>query len=311
MLNETQCFEAIDSQNVFKTVFILSTILCIILALAGFYSIIWFERFGSDKKRTVLNKLISSTCYVGMFANGFVQSLYAFRFAYGPLPPLLCFWLCLSKRTVINVAFLLLDSISILRYTFIFWLKNPAAFKDEFWCTYTNLLCILISFIFQVVRATIPGNHHVEYSMCTGEDPTQYFNMPSFGRGYVESFSLTLQILIYIKILLYKRRARTRIGPEGYASHLSNVFNTDLDNRSLSSLAMNIVLGLLLAFGSVFIVIVNFNSCSDFQKFPNYIVIYHTYMLRPCNSCAIIIGIWFFNNPALRQTIWRELKNSF
>ena len=30
--------------------------------------------------------------------------------------------------------FLFFDCIALTRYIYIFWLKNPAAFKDDFWC---------------------------------------------------------------------------------------------------------------------------------------------------------------------------------
>jgi len=308
-MNNTQCFEKVDSDNAYKYVFIVATILCIITTVPGFYSVVWFEKFGSDKRRTVFNKLLSSMCYVGMFANVFVQGLFVLRFVYGPLPNIVCFWLCLSKRVTINFGFLVLDSISVVRYIFIFWLKNPAAFNDEFWHVFITLSCILMSFGFQVIRATIPGNQLVEYSLCTGDDPTPYFFLPSFGRGYIESFSLILQISIYIKIGLYKKKARKRIGPETYWQHLKNAFLMDAEKQSLSSLAIDIVLAFVLAFGSVFIVLVNFKSCSDFLMNPKFIVVYHTYMLFPCISTLIFVVVCFVKNPSLRQTILRELTS--
>jgi len=188
-------------------------------------------------------------------------------------------------------------------------LKNPAAFKDEYWHVFISAWCVLMSFTFQVLRATIPGNQLVEYSLCTGDNPTPEFLLPSFGRGYVETFSLILQILIYIKIWYYKRQVRKTIGPPAYSSYLKNVFNTDLDNEMLTSLATNIALGLLLTSGSVLIVIVNFKSCQDFQLYPKFIVVYYTYLLYPCISICFFTAVWFIKNPVLRQTIFRELRN--
>jgi hypothetical protein len=309
MANITDCFETIDSNNSYKNIFTVVTVICIISVLPGLYAIIWFERFGSDKKRTIINKLLSTICYAGIFADIFVQGIYLLRFTYGPLPSIICFWLCLSKRTVICLSFLLLDSISVVRYIFIFWLKNPAAFKDEFWHLFISTWCVLMSFIFQVLRATIPGNQLVEYSLCTGDNPTPVFLLPSFCHGYVETFSLILQIIICIKIWYYKRQMKKTIGTPAYSSYLKNVFNTDLDNQSLTSLATNIVLGIMLASGSVFIVIVNFKSCQDFQLYPKFIVVYYTYMLYPCISICFFTAVWFNKNPVLRQTIFRELRN--
>jgi len=257
----------VDGNNPYKFVFIVASIACIICVLPSLYSIVWFERFGSTKERTVINKLFSSICLAGMLTNFFVQVLYIFRFAYGPLPAMVCFVLCLTKRVIINYALLMLDLISLIRYIFIYWLKNPAAFKDEFWCVFLNLWCILISISFQIVRATVPGNHLVEYSMCTGNDPTPFFYLPSFGRGYIESFSLIIQIIVYIKIWLYKIKARKAIGPQGYSSYLKNIFINDLDKQSLTGVAPDIALGLSIASGSVLIVAKTFKCFQIFLLF--------------------------------------------
>jgi len=205
----------------------------------------------------------------------------------------------------------MLDLISLIRYIFIYWLKNPAAFKDEFWCVFLNLWCILISISFQIVRATVPGNHLVEYSMCTGNDPTPFFYLPSFGRGYIESFSLIIQIIVYIKIWLYKIKARKAIGPQGYSSYLKNIFINDLDKQSLTGVAPDIALGLSIASGSVLIVVVNFKSCQDFQMFPKFLVVYYTYIFAPCIFSILFVVLWFMKNAELRETILRELKSIF
>ena len=57
------CFTNVDSRNVFKEAsvgFVLTTGLVIVSALCF---IIWFEKFGSDKKRTLINKLAALLCW--------------------------------------------------------------------------------------------------------------------------------------------------------------------------------------------------------------------------------------------------------
>ena len=39
-----------------------------------------------------------------------------------------------------------LDSIVIIRYIFIFLLKNPMNFKDDFWCLFINLWVVVARF---------------------------------------------------------------------------------------------------------------------------------------------------------------------
>jgi len=306
-MNSTHCFSSLDSNNPYKVIFSLTSILCILIAVPGFYSIIWFEKYGSDKKRTLINKLFSSSCYAGIYSMVVVQGLYAVRFLNGPLPAGVCFLLTLSKRIVICFGFLILDSISLTRYVYIFWLKNPAAFHDEFWHVFVMLWCILMSLIFQVMRAIIPGNQLVEYSLCTGDDPTNIFQLPSFGRGFVECLSLGIQIFIYTRIFIYKRKMNKAIWPQPQPQQQAS----NIESDSLTTFATNISFVLVLAFGSVFIVIVNFKSCQDFLSYPKFIIVYYTYTIYPCLCCCFFLIVCFVRNAVLRTAIFREVKTLF
>ena len=44
--------------------------ICNLFALTPFlYTIIWYERFGSDHPRTLINQLVASTCWNGIMHN--------------------------------------------------------------------------------------------------------------------------------------------------------------------------------------------------------------------------------------------------
>ena len=122
-----------------------------------YYHIIWYEKFGSDKKRTILNKLVSSICAAGILWHGIVQPIEMSRYIFGPLPA----WMCnfhFTLKNVIGIQFLLFyDSISLLRYLFIFWLKNPTGFCDDFWTKFVNVWIIVFSFISQILHSILPG----------------------------------------------------------------------------------------------------------------------------------------------------------
>jgi hypothetical protein len=46
-----------------KLAFVFSSIVGGLVLLPMVYSIIWYERYGSDTKRTMLNKFVSSLCW--------------------------------------------------------------------------------------------------------------------------------------------------------------------------------------------------------------------------------------------------------
>ena len=74
-----------------------------------------FEKFGSDNKRTILNKLVSSICFCSIVYFGILQPMEKMRYIFGRLPA----WMCGLHFVVYNsivVQFLLLcDAISIFR----------------------------------------------------------------------------------------------------------------------------------------------------------------------------------------------------
>lgn len=57
-INETDFFEVAFRDGPLKTGTIAVTLVLVIILSAAGYGIIWFERFGSDKKRTLVNRLL-------------------------------------------------------------------------------------------------------------------------------------------------------------------------------------------------------------------------------------------------------------
>ena len=49
------------------------------------------------------------------------------------MPPVACFLQLLLKNVFKWYCLLMLDVIVLIRYLFIFWIKNPAAVQDDYW----------------------------------------------------------------------------------------------------------------------------------------------------------------------------------
>ena len=60
--------------------------------------VVFYEKFGSDKKRTVLNKLFSSTAWSVSGFYIFGQLVEAFLYVHGPLPATFCIVHMIYKR---------------------------------------------------------------------------------------------------------------------------------------------------------------------------------------------------------------------
>ena len=144
-----------------------------IASLIMCYSIIWIERFGSDKKRTIINQLVASLCWTFITWNSTVQVLRLVRLLHGPLGLKLCVWTVILQRSVTTIVLLLVNAKSTIRYAFIFWSKNPGAFNDDFWHTFVSLWTMMAGGIFQYVIASLPNKKLMGVDVCMGLPPTQ------------------------------------------------------------------------------------------------------------------------------------------
>ena len=133
LMDQSGYFSQLDQNNTYKLTAVTFSIVTSLCILPLLYAVIRYERYGSDKKRTLINKLVSSVfwCVIGFHL--LVHSLYTLRFIVGPLPSAVCLFAFLIKRSLSSAVLIFLNAIIATRYVFIFWLQNPAAFNDDFW----------------------------------------------------------------------------------------------------------------------------------------------------------------------------------
>ena len=132
-LTQEDFFKGVYEHRPFKTlIWFLSLGLTVINVLL-LYSIVWYEHYGSDLKRTLINKFVVSVCWCGIEFELVLQGLTMIRYALKPFPTHVCTirTILLYSSTMNLLLFVDLNLLS--RFFFIFFLKNPAALKDDFW----------------------------------------------------------------------------------------------------------------------------------------------------------------------------------
>ena len=137
------------------------------------YGIIWFEMngTGNGNGRTLVNKLISSLCFSGILYFIFGQYGDMVRYVYGPVPSNVCFVQIVLKNAISSQIILYLTACSVIKYIFIFWIKNPAAVDDGFWSRLLSSWIIGFSFIFNFVLFFLPGRQPLFFYICADIDP--------------------------------------------------------------------------------------------------------------------------------------------
>ena len=131
-------FSVIFEPRLLKYVGAISSVTLVAIFFCFCLGIIWFEHYGSDLRRILINRLVSCICWClleGMIVFSLADVVLYF---YRPFPEWMCYVQIIYRQVIILRLTHLFDAITISKYIFIFWLKNPLNFDDEFWCRFIN-----------------------------------------------------------------------------------------------------------------------------------------------------------------------------
>jgi hypothetical protein len=60
------CFDLLDSDNLVKKISVAISVVFSVVIPPIVYSVVWFEKFGSGGKRTLINRLVAAVCWNGI-----------------------------------------------------------------------------------------------------------------------------------------------------------------------------------------------------------------------------------------------------
>ena len=132
-------FDGLFEQRPSKIVGVILAFILTIVVVLSTYSIIWFERFGSDLKRIFINKLVSSICWCILAWFLIIQVPDLTMHFYRPFPEPFCYVHLIMRNIIVSSMLLFFDVIVLARYMLIFWMKNPLSFQDDFWYLFVNI----------------------------------------------------------------------------------------------------------------------------------------------------------------------------
>jgi len=307
-LNETpDHYPTLLENNIFRIVCLIVGILSVFVGVPFIYSVIWFEKFGSDKKRTILNLLVSKINYTFIMYLSFIQLPEIIRYTYGPLPVFVCYWQHISRNICIVIILLFIDTITAIRFAFIFMLKNPAAFQDDFWCRFISL------WIFGFSLALCCAWHYAlkvqssGFYMCTGVQVSiESLNSPGVGNGFLIILSAILNIFVHLKIYTHKKNTtdQTLSG----SCVVKSVVLKEIEEQSLSNFTTILMSILITAISLANSYKLNSVITSNLNTYPNYLFAYFRSFITPTLS-LILVMILFIGKKNYRQTMSMELND--
>ena len=300
-------FEAVmDNQNIAKWLYIVFSFLVILFASPFYFGIIWYERFGHGNKQTLMNKLGSFFCMV-IIAYIFVVIPGDICIALRSInPPWYCDLQNLLKSVTLAVLLLIFDSILLVKFVLIFYLKNPSITHDGFWNLFVKIWITVFVFISQLVHFFFPGKKTLNYLMCIREVPSSVDNLKYKTRWFtiaLITFSIFLYTVIYIKIKLFMKKVKTT---QAQSSSQIMCFKKNMfeNKKALLTVITPIIAILLLLLLSMQIEPLRMNI------FPNY---YICWILQsaPLVFISIYLAIFYSGEGQMKKILIRKTKELF
>jgi hypothetical protein len=302
-------FGVLQENNGYKIMSIILSIITGAMLMPLIVGIIWYERFGSDKKRTLINMLVVSCCWTLIEYGVAVQIPDIVRYSFGPLPSVFCFIQAIVRSSVATDLILFFDAMAVTRFTYIFILKNPANFNDDFWWQMMNIWIKLFSITFQSCWHFTTERQPIGYYICVGKDPLEDTHAPVSGKGIIEIGSILLHISIFSAIQVYKQKFS--FGPPTLATHYKGETLVDLESRSLTSFTTNLVSIIGLALSTINVIVLNRMKPDLLNQFPNNILVYYAFLILPTLSTLAAVTVYYISHRPLTKAVRSEVKEYF
>jgi len=308
----TDIFEGVYEIRVSKVIGIFISVINITFLSPAIYFMIWYERFQSN--RSLVNQLVSSSCWTAFIFNFLVQTGEIILALKGSIYSPLCYIHTLLKIVLTIQYSWQAISISIIKYLYIFVLKNPSGLHDDFWCFYINILIAILATLSQVAFLLIRGKNPYFYHLCTGEDPT-YLGKTKI--NYIFQSSFVILFFVYSFVLLKKMiyNSKKVVPTISYEvdqknkplpSTIGNIKKTMLAN--FGTLATTVVAVLPIMFSSL---VLNAVDTEKLSTFPYYhLVQFHSHVC-PFICLAFLVISHYTSHKKLRLAAFRELKEIF
>ena len=229
-----------------------------------------------------------------------------FRFIYGPLNEKFCFWHAILKSAFSLQHILIYDAISVIRYIFIFRMKNPTLFQDAFWILFIMTAIFFFSLTSQFVFTFLPGRQPLVYYMCSGIDPRSNLDSPKNFNPVMIFFqlcSLILHCFINFKVEIFKQK-----GPKNASTMLLGKRKQPRDNEFVGKWTFNFAIVICLVAMALTTGRVNSLPPVEANLYPNYIYVNIYHLVNNVLFGSLAATLYIVKHSELRTFFWRTFQ---
>ena len=312
-----------------------------VLSLVSMSGLIWYERFGNHRYRTVINQLFSTLSWIVVWYILLVYIPEGTRYMIGPLNGTFCEFHNLFKNALIACFLVTLDCISLLRHAFIFNWKHFAVVNDDLIARFLNGTIALLGLWVATVKRLSFGKMHIHYFLCAGKNPNeenerngrQMTNLKFNTTGLVVCISAVLLVFVSTKTFLYQRKLekqtqKIRLGlidpsQRNNDKHIIQKGNAreawpdnTIDNRisfskSMIDFTTQILCMMFFIIGSIIQLILVSLEPKELNQYKNRWYAYYIQIISLPIAITGISLLYYSRNIAVSKAIWRRIKEQF
>ena len=271
------------------------------------YLIIQFER---DKHyRTLINQLLSVLIYATIFMTVVLHSLKLYHYTVGYMHWFFCFVDVFLKPISAMLNFLLLDAMCLIRYIFIFHLKNPNGMQDDFWKNFLVMWVLSFACLTNFTYYFLPGSNPNFYYICLGTIPKNHnFRTVKENEPIIVLllFTILLHIFTALRYQVYKYKEKSFVTEQ--MTEQQKLYCLHVNQSSIVNFATNVAGVIYLTMTSYVPNKLNVTNPIEFNAYPEYLWLYiFDLYLYPINELFLIL-VLMYKNPQLRSYCRREIS---
>ena len=267
----------------------------------------------NNNNRTLINQLVVSVMCTGLAWCLIVQTTVLSLYTFQPINnSFVCKIIQLLPAITSFHCLLLHDAIIVVKYIFIFQLKNPTALQDDFWRIFTNIWIISFCLITQIIFLLLPGKDSLGYYFCMGKIEVELIEELQ-KTNYTFTIAGNLSVVLHVAFWIWKKTIKyhnTNMYSlyKEYKVQFTNSLNKEtLFHYVTHTIAALSLVAVLIYFPQMFLQM----NPIEADTYPNYILIYCQDLIVGNCGIMFVVGILLATKPNLQRELLQEFKELF
>jgi hypothetical protein len=151
------------------------------------------------------------------------------------------------------------------------------------------------------------GQQPLNYYICNGTDPTKDFKTPITVYGVVEIGTIIFNILVLIRIRIFKHFSQSQTLPDGQGRKLKNAFLAEMKQQSLVSFSLTFCNMLSLASTKISLRLLNKVEPDKLQT--NGVIILTHYGIVPGALAFLYLISFYAKHAPLRKAVFSKAQS--